>query len=85
MRVQTLIDLLQTVDPDLHVVISTDPEGNGFYALSQIDDLRYVESPVDRWYHEDTYEASEITEYNDDVADEPYIYPGYEKVLILWA
>lgn len=83
MKVRTLIDLLQTVDPDLYVMVSSDPEGNGFYSLSQIDDLRYVESPVDRWYQEDTYEAQEITEYDED--DESYILPGYEKVLILWA
>lgn len=82
MNVRTLIDMLSELDPNLRVKVSGDPEGNGFYSLSGIQEM-YVDSPVDRWFHEEAHDAEDIAEYEED-EDDSYIPHYYEKVLILW-
>lgn len=83
MKVRQLVDLLLAMPQELEVKISSDPEGNGFYGLSG-HGIGYVESPVDRWYHEDLHDEDDIVEFPEDGDEDPYVPAGYDKVLVLW-
>ena len=40
MTVKELIESLSALDPDLKIVLQTDPEGNGYYPLSGVEETR---------------------------------------------
>lgn len=82
MKIRHLIDTLSALDPDLDIKVSTDPEGNGFYGLSGIQEM-YVEHPVDNWYHEEAHDESDFADHESDDSD-TYVPGEYVKVLVLW-
>lgn len=76
MTVQELIDELQQLPPDLKVVMSQDPEGNGFSSFSGDLTAGYAEDPDD-WDLEWTAEG----DWEENGHDEPY--PG-DNIVVLW-
>lgn len=83
MTVKELIRFLSNLNPDLEVWMSSDPEGNGYFALSGIGEDEYIDIRESSWGHVDDLADSEVVEEfredNEDSLDDPY-----QSVVVLW-
>ena len=78
-RVKDLIAKLQTLDPELPVLLQSDPEGNGFFWASGVDDEAWV--TPDSVDNDRTYAVYG----EDDIKnDEGAVDPDYVKVAIIF-
>lgn len=81
MKVKELIEELQKLPQDLKVLMSQDPEGNGYSAFSGGFSLGYSEAP-DEYRPEWTSEEDWGWQYDgEDVEVPPY--PG-NNVVVMW-
>jgi hypothetical protein len=81
MKVSELIEILKEYNQDAEVILSKDPEGNGYSSLYSID-----EGSV----HPDNLETDRIDSYysdahsDDDCCLDPGERDGFAKVICLW-
>lgn len=62
MKIKALIDILQTLDPELEVVVASDEEGNSFHSLAAYGGGRW--EPEDRSFTAYTDEDEEDEDGN---------------------
>jgi hypothetical protein len=76
-----LVKELQELDQDLPVVLSSDPEGNGFHFLSEVGAPYYVDQhDLRQGYYIDGI----VGEQDLEDEDEDYDRDGYGAVVVLW-
>lgn len=76
MKVRDLIKELTDLPQNAEVILSTDPEGNGFYELQDVDLSRYVPGDYDLLpvYPEDVEQMDGI-ESIDELTQAVYLWP----------
>lgn len=82
MKVSDLIKMLQEHDPDRLVVISRDPEGNGFEALGEVEAMAFDQRfGGEVRYEKLTPELEELGYSSEDIArDDGFFTPA----VVLW-
>lgn len=75
MKVKELIKLLEVKDQELDILVSKDPEGNGYVGLDEVGENLYVEKDevLNEWV-EDVYGHAEVRSMLYD----------YKEVVVLW-
>lgn len=76
MKIVELIEALQKLDPDMQVLLSSDPEGNSYRTLHYVEGEMYV-SKEDGYRINDVWDAESLEEYDLDFED-------YSKVVVLY-
>lgn len=73
MKVSELIDELSKADPNLPVILSCDPEGNGYETLYTVDSEMH-------WHPQDKEVYS-----NEDIEDDEEVNTNdFERCVVLW-
>lgn len=82
MNVEQLINILQDLDPQTPVILSSDPEGNSFAGLGDFS-IEHVEKDY-RGEQLDAGELFILDPDDEDEYDEVDISTRFKKVVILW-
>lgn len=63
MKVRELVAQLQELDPEMPVMLQSDPEGNGYFWASGADGISYVDrADLERDRTDSLYEVEDIDE-----------------------
>ena len=81
MNVQQLIETLQELDPTLEVILSTDPEGNGFSPLHDEISEGHYNSRLTEFY---TDEDLDYLKQDDDEEENDRVPSGYVHWVCVW-
>lgn len=81
MKVRELIEALKNLDPETQVVMAQDPEGNGYYKLSDLDEGTVSPDELSQYFI-DTYYSNQHTD--EQCCLEPGEREGFPKVICLW-
>jgi len=79
MNVDQLIELLKEYPPDTKVLISRDPEGNGFAHLCELSYSHYSDD-----YEVEVYHPDDIDERKRWAESDQEDYQEPEKAIVLW-
>lgn len=81
MNVADLIAELQKLPQDAKVILSRDPEGNGYHWLEGVETGTVEPSDIDNWHVEQYYSDAHS---DDDCCLEPGERADYPKIICLW-
>lgn len=87
MLVKDLIEILNQLDPNLVVVLSRDPEGNGFAALEDYTEGFFNTSTEEFWSEEEFFDndgEEEVDDYLEDENSEYYVKPHGLPSIVFW-
>ena len=82
MKVHELRELLHHFDPEMEVLLSSDPEGNEYYFASGADDDSYV--PADDMDRDRTDECQNLENLKEETEDGDDPTDGYVQVVCIY-